>query len=66
MAEACIGYWINKFQVSFTYFQDFNVNTSLVAKVTGIGLSTGENFSEIQHVEQEYMVEFFPQSGYKV
>lgn len=64
MAEARINHWVERFQVRFTYSQDFSINTELVAKISGLGLSIGGTFFNMQRIDQEYIVDFFPRSTY--
>lgn len=64
MAEARINNWVDRFTVSFTYSQDFNITADLVGKISEFGLSAGGSFSKFELIEQEYTVEFFPRSAY--
>lgn len=64
MAEARMNRWLGEFNVRFTYSQDFNITSNLVAKISGLGLNAGGSFTDIQKVDQEYIVEFFPQTDY--
>lgn len=64
MAEARINNWVDRFTVSFTYSQDFNITAALVGKISEFGLSAGGSFSKFELIEQEYTVDFFPRSAY--
>lgn len=64
MAEARLSNWVDRFTVSFTYSEDFNITADLAGKISEFGLSAGGSFSKIEIIEQEYTVEFFPRSAY--
>lgn len=65
MAEARINNYVENFNVSFNYSEDFSINSEFVTKISGLGLSIGGNFYNMQRIDQEYIVKFFPYSAYK-
>lgn len=65
MVEARLNNWVDRFTLSFTYSQDFNINAELVGMISEVGFSAGGNFSKINVIDQEYTVDFFPRSAYK-
>lgn len=59
------GQWMKKYQVSFKYLESFGITSDLAAKLQGFGLSIGGNFSSMQILEEEYLVEFFSREEYE-
>ncbi|MBW4670124.1 MAG: hypothetical protein KME60_22615 [Cyanomargarita calcarea GSE-NOS-MK-12-04C] len=59
------GNWMKKYNVSFTYTQNFGITSNVVAKLEGFGVSIGGNFSNMKTIEQEYFVEFYSPEDYE-
>lgn len=61
IAEARLGGMdLQRFLVHFSYTSDFGVDAKLAAKVGAFGLSLGGSFEEMQTLDVDYAVEFWP------
>lgn len=64
MASARLENWITKYNVTFSYNSDFDINAELSAKILNTGLKCGGTFKAFRSIQQEYEVIFFPKDRY--